>query len=236
MSLLDDLNIKVSEILSKTWNTRDGTVVPTTTSVALAGGAVNVDVAVLYADLAESSILADDFYRTTAAKIIRAFLYCMCRLITEHNGVITSFDGDRVMGIFMGNSKNTNATTCALKMKYVVSEIIKPKVSNFFASVEKNAFDISHGIDTGKILAVKAGQRDSNDLVWVGRPAFLAAKLSSIREDVYNTFISEDVFNVLDKSAKMGGPNNDQLMWEKRSYNYKNEQITVYRSSWHWKP
>lgn len=237
MTLKDELSNKVSDILSQSWDLREGRVVPSTDDVALAGGAVKLDATVLYADLVQSSKLATDFQQRTAAKVIRSFLYCMCRLITEHDGKITSFDGDRVMGIFLGGTKNTNAATCALKMNYVTLKIIQPKVSNYFTSLREAGFKISHcvGVDTSAILAVRAGQRGSNDLVWVGRAPNLSARLSEIREGTYHSFVTEDVFSMLLDSAKYGGANHE-LMWERRSLQYIGEPITVYRSSWTWAP
>jgi adenylate cyclase len=184
-----------------------------------------------------SSKLATDFQQKTAGKIIRIFLKCMCRLLTEHNATITSFDGDRVMGIFLGETKNTNAAKCALKMNYATSEIIEPKIRDYFKSVNDAGFAISHcvGVDTSAVMAIRAGQRGSNDLVWVGRAPNLAAKLSEIREADYHSWIPEDVFRALNDSAKFGGPQN-KLMWEKRVFPYIGEQITVYGSTWWWKP
>jgi len=237
MTLSDDLSKEVSNILSQSWDMREGQIVPLTEDVALKGGAVKLDATVLYADLVQSSKLATEFQQRTAAKVIRSFLYCMCKLIAAHDGTITSFDGDRVMGIFIGGSKNTNSAKCALKMNYVTKKIIKPKVENYFTSLRKEGFNISHcvGIDTSSVLAVRAGQRGSNDLVWVGRAPNLAAKLSDIRESDYHSYITEDVFSMLHKSAKYGGKE-EKLMWEKRSLQYIGESITVYRSSWWWKP
>ena len=235
MTLKDDLSNKVSDILSQTWDMREGRIVPSTNDVALTGGAVKLDATVLYADLVQSSKLATDFQQRTAAKVIRSFLYCVCRLITEHDGKITSFDGDRVMGIFLSGSKNTNAATCALKINYVTLKIIQPKVANHFTSFRKTGFEISHcvGVDTSAVLAVRVGQRGSNDLVWVGRSPNLAAKLSDIRNSPYHSYITEDVFSKLNDSAKYGGANK-KLMWEKRSFQYIGESTTVYRSSWWW--
>ncbi len=233
----DDLAKEVSNILSQSWDMKDGRMVPSTEDVALKGGAVKLDATVLYADLVQSSKLATEFQQKTAAKVIRSFLYCMCKIITAHGGTITSFDGDRVMGIFVGGLKNTNSAKSALKMNYVTEKIIKPKVENYFTSLRKEGFKISHcvGIDTSSILAVRAGQRGSNDLVWVGRAPNLAAKLSEVRDRSYNTYITEDVFSMLKNSAKYGGEEH-KLMWDKTSFQYLGESITVYRSSWWWKP
>jgi adenylate cyclase len=163
------------------------------------------------------------------------YLLCCTKIIAAHDGSITSFDGDRVMGIFIGDTKNSNAATSALKIRYAVKDIIKPKVEAYFASLSKTSWEIDHsvGVDTSNILAVRAGQRGSNDLIWVGRSPNLAAKLSEIRDVTYKSYISEEVYRVLHESAKKGGKDNKD-MWTKCSYNWIGECWTIYKSSWWW--
>jgi adenylate cyclase len=236
-TLAEELDTKVSEILDETWDTRDGNVVPSQDSVALDGGAVKLEGTVLYADLFQSSLLATDFQQRTAGKVIRTFLYCMCRLIKEHDGVVTAFDGDRVMAVFLGDTKNSHAASCALKMNYVVTKIIEPKVTDYFTSLRETQFEISHcvGVDTSSILAIRAGQRGDNDLVWVGRAPNLAAKLSEIRNNDFHSWISEEVFSRLNAPAKFGG-NPPETMWRLHTYDFAGEQFNVYGSTWYWQP
>src|ERR1700674_4405221 len=114
MSLLDDLKADVDGVLTTKWDVRDGEVVPESESVALAGGAVKLSAAMLYSDLADSTALAMYDWRV-AARVFKAFLVCSSRVILARDGRIRSFDGDRVMGVFIGNYKNTSAAKCALQ-------------------------------------------------------------------------------------------------------------------------
>jgi len=102
-------------------------------------------------------------------------------------------------------------------------------------SLRETGFPISHcvGVDTSEILVVRAGERDSNDLVWIGRAPNFGAKLSDIREGDYHSFITETVFTKMNDSAKYGG-NPKEIMWEKRSVNFAGEETIVYRSRWRW--
>ncbi|MGA5579543.1 hypothetical protein ACPCK9_32720, partial [Streptomyces koyangensis] len=68
MGLAEDVEKAVTSVVCSNWNTRSGTVVPETEDVSLSNGAVEVDAVYLYADLANSTSLARDFTRTTAAK------------------------------------------------------------------------------------------------------------------------------------------------------------------------
>jgi class 3 adenylate cyclase len=88
------------------------------------------------------------------------------------------------------------------------------------------------GIDTSDLWVARTGIRGSNDLVWVGRAANYAAKLCDLRVDNYASWITEDVFEVMNENAKVSKSNKD--MWERRTWTTRN--IQVYRSSWKWSP
>ena len=237
MPLHDDLENDVQGIIGTPWNARTGYKVPSSTDVALAGGAVEIDATFLYADMANSSKMAKELDRRVAAKILKSFLATTARLVRYHDGSIVSFDGDRILGVFMGDSKNTVAAKCGLQIKYVVQQIIRPKFEAKYESVKDASFTISHGvgIDTGTVLAVRAGARGDNDLIWIGRAPNLAEKMSDLRESPYHTFITATVYNSLHESSRCGGTDKKD-MWERRTWTFLDESIIVYRSSWHWKP
>ena len=234
MTLADDLASGVDDILDQAWNIRAGDVVPETDDVALAGGGVRLDATVLYSDLADSTELAWHHDHRKAAKVMKAFLYCASKLIRAHGGKIVSFDGDRVMAIYVGSSKNTSAAKTALKINYAMAKLIRPEVEARYPSLTEAGFILNHstGIDTGKILAVRAGMRGSNDLVWIGRAPGIAAKLSDIR-DSHKSLITKDVYSSLHESAKKGGSLPKDMWTERRA---KHKGLTVYGSRWTWKP
>ncbi len=236
MSLSDDISSDIQKVIDTPWDLRKGQKVPTPEDVKLAGGAVELEATFLYADLANSSRMAKVLDRRIAAKIMKSFLSTTCRLIRARGGTVVSFDGDRVMGIFLGDSKNTSAAKCALQINYVVTKVIRPKFEKTYDSVKNADFKITHavGVDTGTILGVRGGSHGSNDLIWVGRAANFAAKLSDIRMAYTKSFITVSVYNMLHDSSKLDGDNKN--MWEKATYDYLGENITIYRSSYHWEP
>src|SRR5215472_4305550 len=126
MAILDDVTADVSNALKEVWDIRDGEVVPETEDVALAGGGVKFDAVMLYADLADSTDIAI-YDRRVAAKLFKAFLATSSRLIRNRNGYVRSFDGDRVMGVFLGKYKNSNAAICAFNIAWAVNKVIKPR-------------------------------------------------------------------------------------------------------------
>ncbi|PZT72605.1 hypothetical protein DNK56_02260 [Streptomyces sp. AC1-42W] len=96
--------------------------VPGTDDVKLfSNDAVKLDAVYLYADLLGSTKLARDFRPETAGKVIRASLRTASKIIKAREGEIRSYDGDRVMAIFIGGSKNTNAAKAALQINYAMT-------------------------------------------------------------------------------------------------------------------
>lgn len=219
----------VKQIFTTKWETREGRQVPDTDDLQLGNDAVTLDATVLYADMADSTTLVDGFKSWFAAEIYKAYLIGACRIIRDEGGEITAFDGDRVMAVFIGATKNSSATKAALRINYIVHELNKLIKEQY----PKTTYSLNHcvGIDTSQLFIARTGIRNSNDLVWVGRAANYAAKLSAIGESEYQSYITEDVYSKLTDSSKFGG-NPRKNMWEKRTWTAMG--ISIYRSSWWW--
>ncbi len=226
----------VHKIFETAWNARSGLVVPYTEHVALANGAVKLDAVILYADLAHSTRLARKLNRSVTAKIVRAYLSTMTQLVKNSGGEVRSFDGDRVMGVFVGSSKNSSAANCALKMNYVVSKILRPKAEARFPSLAKNGLGIAHcvGVHASPVLVVRAGVRGTNDLVFVGSAPNLAAKLSEIRNSPYHSYVTHTVFGKLRQDARISSEG--KPMWTRVRVKLGDETWECYRSTWWRRP
>ncbi len=218
-------------------NVRKGQVVPSTESVSLYNGAVELETAYLYADLANSSRMARYLDRRITAKILKSFLATATRLIRHTDGTVMSFDGDRVMAAFVGGSKCTNATKCAFAISWAVEQVIRPKFEAKYESVKNANFKIAHatGIDVGTAYIVRAGARGSNDLISIGRAPNLAAKFSDIRTGSYSTFVSGSVYNQMNESCRTR-LNGDKNIWEYDTWDFVGETIGYYRASYWRKP
>lgn len=101
-ALAQEIEAQVQEIINTSWSIRDGQVIPKTKDVVLKNGAVRVDATYLYADLGDSSGAAQKLKKEVTGKIIRTYLDAASRIIKHFDGAIRSFDGDRVMGVFIG--------------------------------------------------------------------------------------------------------------------------------------
>ena len=228
MSLGDDLRSEVAAIFEEVWQDRDGQRVPEAEDLRLGNDAVKLDATVLYADLAASTALVDKKEPYFAAEVYKAYLWSAAKIIRAQNGVITSYDGDRIMAVFIGGSKNGNSVRAALKINHAVTNIVNPALKDQYGDVYR--VEQTVGIDTSPLWIARTGIRGSNDLVWVGRAANYAAKLAGLPPD-YPTWITADVHSMLPKDCKFANGNS---MWEPRTWTAMDNH-SIYRSSYLWK-
>lgn len=229
MALKDDLEKDVKFILTDDkWTLRDGKVVPEPEDLRLGNDGVNLNATILYADMAGSTALVQRYKATFATEVYKCYLSCSAKILKNEGGAITAYDGDRIMAVFIGGSKNTSAIRAAMKIRYAVSEIIQPAINRQYNTDYK--LEHSTGIDTSNVLVSRVGVRNDNDLVWIGRAANFAAKLSDLPKGY--TYITDSVFDNCDESVRLGG-NPKKSMWEERSWTAMNK-IRIYRSSWRW--
>lgn len=220
---------EVRDIFQKPWTRRDGRKVPESEDLLLKNDAIDIDATVLYADMTDSTGLVDDYKPEFAAEIYKSYLIASCRIIRNMGGEITAFDGDRVMSVFIGTSKNSNAAKAALHINHVIKEINKELVKQYPSTSYKLKHTI--GIDTSNLLVAKTGIRNSNDLIWVGKSANYASKLCGLGSVSYPIYITAAVYNKLAVTSKYGGQPK-QLMWQKATWAEKGK--VVYRSNWTW--
>lgn len=232
MSDWDDIKGEIGNIFTGKWETRDGAQVPEPEDVQLGNNAVKLEGTVLYADLVESTDLVNSYKDWFAAEVYKSFLRGACRLIQRNRGKITAFDGDRVMAVYIGDSQSTDAVGTALEINYLVTRIVVPMIVERYTL--KN-FQLQHavGVDRSPLFAARTGVRGSNDLVWVGRAANYAAKLSSLREPKYATIITTEVLNALDDSVKTGKNSEGRKVSMWTADKWIQRGIDIFGSNWY---
>lgn len=232
MAASDEMEAVVATLMASVWNTRQGRVVPEPEALRLNNDAIEFERAtVLYADLKGSTALVDTMPWQFCAEIYKAFLHCAATIIRQQGGTITSYDGDRVMGVWVGDRQTTPAAIAGLKINYAVQNIVNPALKKQYPH---RSHDVSQvvGIDTSAIRAARTGVRGGNDIVWVGRAANYAAKLTDL-DLAERTWITDDAFRRLHDEAKFGG-NPLQLMWKPYKWSEKGD-LAIHGSTWWWK-
>lgn len=230
MGLKDDLTAEVKATFSANWEVQTTTNVPAPEDLKLnTNHAKDLETAtILYADLDGSTNMVDNYKWEFSAEVYKSYFRCASQIIKSESGNITAYDGDRVMAVFTGNSKNTSAVRCALKINWAVEEIIRPAIKAQYPSVN---FILRHivGVDTSRLRTARIGVRGDNDLVWIGRAANYAAKLTSLSDKPI--WITESVYNQINDEVKVS---NGVNIWEKRIWKSMND-MTVYCSTYLYK-
>ena len=147
-----------------------------------------IDTCVLYIDIRRSTQLNFAQRPKTVAKLYSAFVRAMTRSARYNKGHVRGIIGDRVMVIFDKKDCFQNAVNCAVTMNSVAKHVINKHFQH-------GEFECGIGIDAGKMLATKTGirrrgnqQENYRSLVWLGRPANIASKLTDIANKPEDSF------------------------------------------------
>ncbi|MBB3676224.1 adenylate/guanylate cyclase domain-containing protein [Modestobacter versicolor] len=238
MGMDDELLITIVGQLGQKYTVRTGRAVPTDETIT-SSQAMELDATYLYADLADSSGLAQKVDPLDAARVMRAYVNIAVKIIRRGDGHIRSFDGDRVMGIFVGDNKETRAGRAALALNHYVN-VMSAWVPDKLPSVKAAGWQLKHGvgIDTGKALIIRAGIRNNADIVSIGRAPNVAAKLSDIR-DGHALHATEEAYTPMNwdvsylEALGSNGPYTE--MWPHReTITVGGRKINVRGSSWRW--
>lgn len=137
-----------------------------------------IETCVLYIDIRKSTSLNLQHYPQTMAKVYSSFIRGMIKAAEYYEGKIRNIIGDRIMVVFDSDNSFSNAVNTAILMNTISQKIINKKFKN-------NVFTCGIGIDYGKMMVTKCGtikQGNENinykSLVWLGRPANIASKLT----------------------------------------------------------
>ena len=148
-----------------------------------------IETCVLYIDLRRSTDLNLTHRRETMSKLYSTFIRSVMRAAEYYGGKVRNVVGDRVMVVFDKELCYGSAYKTALLLNSVVSKLINKHFT-------KNEIKAGIGIDYGKMLVtkggiIKKGYENTNykSLVWLGRPANVASKLTDLAN---KTFTKEE--------------------------------------------
>jgi len=145
---------------------------------------------VLYVDIRDSTKISADKRPATLAKIYSSFVKSMISASTHFGGYVRNIIGDRVMVVFDKNNCFKTAVDTAILMNSISQHILNKRIKDI-------DFRCGIGIDYGKMLITKAGKIKRGaetefyrSLVWLGKPANVASKLTDIANKTTTTYSS----------------------------------------------
>lgn len=137
-----------------------------------------IETCVLYVDIRNSVALNKKFGVEKMGKLYTSFIKSALWCANHHQGVVRNIIGDRVMIVFPPKDCFTNAVECAVSINTISSKIINHYCKEFKCGI---------GIDYGKMYVhktgiIKQGNEESSykSLIWIGRPANIASRLTDI--------------------------------------------------------
>jgi len=232
----DELTAQARATIGGRIMVREGTTVPTTKQVLLEKNeGVEIDATYLYADMVGSSDLAQTAYKPVTAKIIRSYINGASKILERYGGEIRSFDGDRVMAIFVGPDKETFAVRAGLAINWLVQQVLRPMVKDAWTDIAASwQMDHSVGIDTGRALITRGGVRGDNDLISIGRAPNVAAKLSDIRSPLYKVHITHEVYEPMSNAVAF---HEGRQMWSREPIlKVGGRAVQVLGTTYWWEP
>ena len=201
MALKDDLIAEVRDVFVSTWDVQATAAIPDPADLRLSNHAKDLERAtVLYADLAGSTSMVDNRLWSFSAEVYKAYLRCAARIIGYEGGQVTAYDGDRVMAVFTGEYMSTRAVRAGMKINEAVASVVNPELRRIYTTSDYVVRNVI-GIDTSQLRAARIGVRGYNDLVWIGRAANYAAKLTTLSEKPL--WITKAVYDVMADDVKI---------------------------------
>ena len=139
-----------------------------------------IDTCVLYIDIRRSTELSITHKPQTVAKLYSAFVRAMTKCARHYGGDVCGLIGEHVIGNLFCDACFCYGVYCAILMNSTAQYVINKHFT-------RNEVKCGIGIDTGKMLVTKTGfrrrgieQNNYKNLVWLGRPANVASKLTDI--------------------------------------------------------
>jgi len=230
MPKYDQLIAQIRTIATTVVQIQKGRVVPRAEDVALADGARQFQATFAYADLVGSSLLAARFPTADVAKIYKAFLGASTVTFRNYQGQIRSFDGDRVLAVFLNDDAEVRAVRAALQLNSAMEEIVRPALRKAIAFLRDGSFVLRHrtGIDSGTVTAVRVGPMANNDLSWIGAPPNVAAKLAASPPEFGTTIATAHVYGRLPDELRWNAGN---ALWTARNWDGPEGRIQIYGST-----
>lgn len=142
---------------------------------------------VLFADLRGSTQISMRHGQETLAAMYSAYVRAMTRCGTVFEGHVRNIIGDRVMVVFDRKDCFLHAVNTAILMNSVMQFVLNPMFPH-------DELRCGIGIDFGEMLVTKTGvirqgteNSPNKSLVWLGKPANIASKLTDIANKSPNT-------------------------------------------------
>lgn len=235
----DKISAETKEFFSGSYKVTDARVVPRAKDIKFGKYGKQMELAMMFVDIRESTKIVGGFHRATAARMYKSFLQSVVSIVKKYDGDVKSFNGDGVLAVFGGDSKCNHAVLAAYSINWYVVNTLRPIMQSYFennSKLQDMEFNFGIGIDLGNILIVRAGIKGENnsDLVWAGNATNLSVKLNALSSANKPIYVTNRVYNRLNEKNKTY-LDSDSSVWEKRYWTAM-DNLIVYRTNYWRRP
>lgn len=153
------------------------------------------EVSLLFSDIRDFTIMAEQLGPTEVVAILNAYFSCMIDVIYKYEGTLDKFMGDGIMCIFGAPIEQPDhalrAARTALAMKKALDDFNKQQVMD-----ERPTLEVGIGINTGDAVVGNVGSEKRLEYTAIGDNVNLAARLQSIATGG-QILISESTYNAI---------------------------------------
>lgn len=180
-----------------------------------------IETCVLYIDIRKSTELSLSSKAETLTKLYASFMRIMVKAARYYGGHVRNIIGDRIMVVFDYVDSCKNAVHTAFLLNSVAKYILNKHFKN-------NEVICGIGIDFGEMLVSKGGIVKNGDenstyksLVWLGRPANIASKLT----DLANKTVEVQVLKKQDYLSVHAGDDDNPQYYEMTYEDFFSKEI-----------
>ncbi len=148
------------------------------------GDGDQIDAAILFCDLRNSSLLAEAMQREDYLTLLNGFFETTTQVINAHDGEVLKFIGDAVLAIFPAADGREKACAQALAAAR--------EIAASFDTDEQQQTECAIGLAFGDVTYGNVGSQERLDFTVIGTAANIAARLSDLGKQVGHTVVASD--------------------------------------------
>ncbi len=145
------------------------------------GDGDQIDAAILFCDLRNSSRLAETMEREAYLELLNGFFETTTQIINDHDGEVLKFIGDAVLAIFPAAEDREQACAQALASAR--------EIAASFADDDQQT-DCAIGLAFGDVTYGNVGSQERLDFTVIGSAANVAARLSDLGKQLGHTVVT----------------------------------------------
>ena len=188
-----------------------------------------VRLVVLYADVVDSTMMAQTLPPEKLATMMETFSREMSLVVLQFNGFVLKYVGDAIIAYFPIESSFENVCNDVLHCSQNMITVLKDAVNPILQKHGYDELKIRIGVDTGDHSVVEYVLGEKHEVDILGYGISIAAKISNIAKP-NQTIITHKIFFAMNPSMRKDFT---QIEWDPRVWKYFSEgsQSGVWESS-----